>query len=307
MSRKKPKKKKKKKKAKKAKPVSEDSEESEKSEDSDDDSEQGSSGDDESGSNKSPFINFSNFHYGAPNPQPPAPINGYYWYPVPISQGPFNYGSFYSGRYVEKPKKNKKKKKKKKDRKYNSMRHMPNTPPAPGPPPGGMYFQPPQQSYYYQNPPGQHPGNQSQQLNNIPPYPYGNPPPNNFPPAQRPPLNYPQNYPRPPGNGYPPYMPNFKSEHMVKFKGNRAEGNRSNYGDREMPPRFGSDFNIMNSGSMRGSGKKRGGMRPQPGFMYKSTRSMMHSYYQRGGRFDAGEIIESEEEESEESLNKAEL
>lgn len=80
----------------------------------------------------------------------------------------------------------------------------------------------------------------------------------------------------------------------------------SNYSERDFMPKYGSEFNIVNSG-MRGSAKKRQGGPPQPGFMYKSSRSMMHEYYQRG-RFDTGQIIESEEdEESEESLNKAEL
>lgn len=280
----------------------------------------------DSNSNNSPFINFSNFHYGAP-PQPPAPINGYYWYPIPIGQNPYNMGSFYSGRYVEKSseKKNKKKKKKKKkddNRKFNSMRHMPsdNKSTIHQPiMPQGNYFPPPPQPYYFQGaqPPANN-GNSGQNPNypppyNLPPYAYANPPQSNYlHPQSSQPMNYPPNYGnmnRNPQNNNP-YVTNFKSEHMVKYREPRGGENLSNYGESEFMPRYGSEFNIMDRGGrgIRGGGVGRVRMPPQPGFTYKSSRSMMHDYYQRGGRFDAGEIIESEEdEESEESLNKAEL
>lgn len=183
---------------------------------------------------------------------------------------------------------------------------MPNSNmPPKGPAPTGMFYQPPQ-PYYYQN--QQMPPNQNPQNNNLPPYPYAAPPPNNYPPGPpQQPYNYAPNYARANSNTrYPPYMPNFKSEHMVKFRRNRGgDGSVSNFGEREQMPRYGSDFNIMNPG-IRGGANKRGGP-PQPGYMYRSSRSMIHDYYQRGGRFEAEEIIESEEEESEESLNKAEL
>lgn len=230
-----------------------------------------------------PLMNFHRYHYG-PHPPAQSPGPGYVWYPMPV-QNPYPYGSFADTRQPLQTSKSKKKKKKRHNPppKFASMKHM-NRPYGNMPPPThpGMYYPPPPPAYYYPAPPQPNP------------YSYGHPPG----------YGYPAPHPAP-STGYLTYpVPSFKSERF--FGQNKKNGGKF----KKFMPKHTSEVAIKHKKGKRKQHRKNNNFN---GFSRMDKRNMFRSSKTMGSRLlgmNSGidiQEIEDEDEESDESLNRAEL